>query len=290
MTSTTTFNTAKLSDNTEIFYIEAGNKSKPTILLLHGFPTSSNMFRHLIPILAPHFHLVAPDIPGFGYTKFPENYKFTFDNLAASIGLFVKAIDLRKFAMYIFDYGGPVGFRLALEQPDRITALIVQNSNAYEEGLDDAFWAPIKAFWKAGRDDPELVAGLTEYLETRSNIDYMYTQGMSHPERYDPTNCSLDLAMLKQPGQTNIQLDLFFDYQANVKLYPKVHELFRELDVPVLIAWGKNDYCFSYEGAEAYKRDNKKLIYHYVDSGHFALEDHATEIGEAIIKELGPLL
>ncbi len=269
----------------KIFYREAGDPEAPAVLLLHGFPTSSHMFRNLIPQLAGDYHVVAPDLPGFGFSDAPDHksFQYTFDHLAEVIGDFVEQIGLEKFAVYIFDYGAPVGLRLALRFPDRITALISQSGNAYVEGLSDG-WAPIRAYWE--KPTPENRNALKSLL-TIEGTRWQYHHGVANPEEHvAPEAILLDQALLDRPQSADIQLDLFGNYQTNVALYPKFQEYFRTYRPPTLAVWGRNDPFFLPAGAEAFRRDNPaaKVVFH--DTGHFALETHAVEIGQEIRKFL----
>jgi pimeloyl-ACP methyl ester carboxylesterase len=275
---------AQLGDH-RMFYREAGRNDRPTILLLHGFPTSSHMFRNLIPILADRYHVIAPDLPGFGLTESPnrEKFSYTFERLAEAIGSFVETIGLTTFAIYIFDYGAPVGLRLALAQPEKITAIISQNGNAYEEGLSSA-WNPIQKYWQT--PTPENRAALRELLKPES-VKWQYLRGVPDESVVAPESYLLDSALLARPGQEDIQLDLFLDYASNVKLYPKFQDYFRTKRRPILAIWGKKDPFFSPPGAEAYRRDNPDAEVRFLDTGHFALETHADEIGTAIVDFLG---
>jgi pimeloyl-ACP methyl ester carboxylesterase len=269
-----------LVDGSKIFYREAGSKTAPTLLLLHGFPTSSHMFRKLSPSLVDRYHIVAPDLPGFGFTETPDRTKFayTFENLAKTISRFTEVLGIDRFAIYIFDYGAPVGLRLALAHPERITAIISQNGNAYEEGLSGG-WNPIQKYWK----EPTATnrAALRDFL-TPEATKGQYLYGVADPELIAPESYTLDSALLGRPGNDEIQLDLFLDYASNVALYPKFHEYFRKNGPPLLAVWGKNDPFFLPPGAEAYKRDIPDAEVHFYDTGHFALETHAQEIGAAI--------
>jgi pimeloyl-ACP methyl ester carboxylesterase len=269
----------------EIFYREAGPKDAPAVLLLHGFPTSSHMFRNLIPMLAEKYHVVAPDLPGFGFTKSPSRKEFTynFENLAKTIGAFVDAIGLKQFAIYIFDYGAPVGLRLALARPEKVTAIISQNGNAYVEGLSEA-WNPIQKYWN--QPTPENRAALRDFLKPEAT-KWQYTHGVADETLVAPESYALDSALLARPEQEEIQLDLFKDYESNVRLYPKFQEYFRTKRLPVLAVWGKNDPFFIPPGAEAYRRDVPDAEVHFYDTGHFALETHASEIGGKILDFLG---
>ena len=267
-------------DGLKLFYREAGDGAHPAVLLLHGFPTASHMFRDLIPELADHYHVVAPDLPGFGMTEQPARDKFayTFENISKVIVRFTEVIGLTKFAIYVFDYGAPIGFRVAMKQPERITAIITQNGNTYLEGVSDAF-APIKAYWneptKANRD------ALRGFLTPATTL-FQYTQGVADPRLVSPDGRNLDDFYLARPGNDEIQLDLLLDYQSNVALYGTIQAYLRKHQPPVLAVWGKNDPFFIPPGAEAFKRDVPSADIRLVDSGHFALETHAREIGAAI--------
>jgi pimeloyl-ACP methyl ester carboxylesterase len=272
-------------DGHKIFYREAGPKTAATILLLHGFPTSSHMFRNLIPALADRYHVVAPDLPGFGFSDAPDRkqFRYTFEQLAKVIGSFIETIGLERFAIYVFDYGAPVGFRLALAHPERITAIISQNGNAYEEGLSDG-WNPIQKYWK--EPTAENRAALREFLKPEAT-QWQYSHGVPDTALLAPEAYQLDSALLARPGNDEIQLDLFLDYASNVALYPKFQEYFRTKRPPLLAVWGKNDPFFLPPGAEAFKRDNPSAEVHFFETGHFALETHAQEVGRAINDFLG---
>ena len=267
-------------DGHRVFYREAGERQSPAVLLLHGFPTSSHMFRELIPRLADRYHVVAPDLPGFGNTVSPPRgqFEYSFDNLARVIGGFVEAIGLNRYAVYVFDYGAPVGFRLAVKNPDRISAIISQNGNAYVEGLSDG-WNPIRAYW----EDPSTRnrEALRSFLTPEATI-WQYTHGVSDATRVAPDGYSLDNYYLTRPGMADIQLDLFGDYKNNVELYPTFQQYFRTHRPPLLAIWGKNDPFFLPAGAEAYRRDIPDAQVTFLDTGHFALETHAQEIAVAI--------
>jgi pimeloyl-ACP methyl ester carboxylesterase len=268
-----------------VFYREAGKPESPAVLLLHGFPTSSHMFRDLIPLLADHYHLVAPDLPGFGNTVSPPRGRFdyTFDNLAQVIGGFVETIGLRRYALYVFDYGAPVGYRLAVKHPDRITAIISQNGNAYEEGLSDG-WNPIRAYWQDA--SPTNREALRAFLAPETTV-WQYTHGVPDPTTVSPDGYSLDNFYLGRPGAAELQLDLFGDYKSNVALYPTFQKYFRAYKPPLLAVWGKNDPFFLPQGAEAYRRDIPDAEVRFLDTGHFALETHPAEIGAAMRDFLG---
>lgn len=267
-------------DGLKVFYREAGASNAPKLLLLHGFPSSSHMFRDLIPKLAERFHIVAPDLPGFGQTDMPprDAFAYTFENIAKVIGRFTEVVGLDRFAMYVFDYGAPTGFRLALNHPERITAIISQNGNAYEEGLSEG-WNPIRAYWK----DPS--AANREALRamlTHETTVWQYTHGVSDTTLVSPDGYSLDEFYMSRPGADEVQLDLFRDYRNNVALYPAFQEYFRTHQPPFLAVWGKNDPFFLPPGAEAFKRDLPNAVVQFLDTGHFALETHAAEIATAI--------
>ena len=267
-------------DRIGIFYREAGRHDAPTILLLHGFPTASHMFRDLIPELADRFHLVAPDLPGFGQSDMParSGFSWTFENIASVIDRFTEVIGIDRFAAYVFDYGAPVGFRLAVRHPDRITAIISQNGNAYEEGLSDG-WDPIRAYWK--QPSASNRNALRKFLAPETTR-WQYTQGVPDATVVSPDGYSLDNFYLARPGADDIQLDLLGDYKSNVAEYPKFQEYFRTRKPRLLAAWGKNDPFFLPAGAEAFKRDIPGASIQFFDTGHFALETHAKEIGARI--------
>jgi pimeloyl-ACP methyl ester carboxylesterase len=268
-----------------VFYREAGSKDAPTILLLHGFPTAGHMFRDLIPQLADRFRVVAPDLPGFGQSDMParSTFTYTFENLASVIDRFTEAIDLHRFAIYVFDYGAPVGFRLAVRHPDRITAIISQNGNAYEEGLSDG-WNPIRAYWQDA--SPAHRETLRSFLSPQTTY-WQYTHGVPDAAAISPDGYSLDSFYLTRPGADEIQLDLFGDYKSNVALYPAFQDYFRTHKPHFLAAWGKNDPFFLPAGAEAFRRDIPDATVRFFDTGHFALETHATEIATTIRDFLG---
>jgi pimeloyl-ACP methyl ester carboxylesterase len=267
-------------DGHKVFYREAGSNTVPAILLLHGFPSSSHMFRSLIPGLADRYHAVAPDLPGFGFSDAPDRkqFRYTFENLAKTIDKFTQTIGLERFAIYVFDYGAPVGLRLALAHPERITAIISQNGNAYEEGLSEG-WNPIQKYWK--QPNAENRAALREFLKPETT-KWQYSFGVKDTTLLAPEAYELDSALLSRPGNDEIQLDLFLDYASNVALYPKFQEYFRAKRAPLLAIWGKNDPFFLPRGAEAFKRDNPDAEVHFFETGHFALETHAEEIARVI--------
>ena len=264
-------------DATNIFYREAGSRDAPKLLLLHGFPTSSHMFRDLIPRLSDRFHVVAPDLPGFGLSDLPGR-GLTFDRIAQTIGRFTEVIGFDRYALYVFDYGAPTGFRLAVKHPERVTAIITQNGNAYLEGLSDG-WNPIRAYWEnnsqANRD------ALRQFLAPETTI-WQYTHGVPDPTAVSPDGYSLDNYYLSRQGVAEVQLDLFGDYKSNVALYPEFQRYFRKHRPPLLAVWGKNDPFFLPPGAEAFKRDIPEATVRFFDTGHFALETHAGEIAAAI--------
>ncbi|MEG5049745.1 MULTISPECIES: alpha/beta hydrolase [unclassified Microcoleus] len=272
-----------LIDGLDIFYREAGSGSNPTILLLHGFPTSSHMFRNLIPALSDRFHLVALDYPGYGNSSMPTVHEFdyTFDRLAQIVEKFIIAIDLQRYSLYVMDYGAPIGFRIAAKAPERVEALIVQNGNAYEEGIRGEFWNPVKAYWQD--PSPENADKLRSFL-TREMTKWQYTQGASDLEKISPDNWNIDQSLLDRPGNDEIQLALFYSYGTNPPLYPQWQEYFRKYQPPTLIVWGKNDPIFPPEGAYPYKRDLQTLEFHLLDTGHFALEEEGNAIANDIIR------
>ena len=267
-------------DGLKIFYREAGSDTSPALLLLHGFPTSSHMFRNLIPALADDYHVVAPDLPGFGFSEAPDRaqFRYTFDHLADVIDRFTAVARLARYAIYVFDYGAPVGFRLAMGHPERITAIISQNGNAYEEGLSEG-WNPIQRYWK--EPTPENRAALRSFL-TPEATKWQYVHGVQEESLVAPESYTLDSALLARPGNDEIQLDLFLDYASNVALYPKFQEYFRTRRPPLLAVWGKNDPFFLPAGAEAFKRDIPGAVVRFFETGHFALETHAGEIAASI--------
>jgi pimeloyl-ACP methyl ester carboxylesterase len=273
-------------DGLDIFYREAGSEDAPVLILLHGFPTSSHMFRNLIPLLAGEFRLVAPDYPGFGNSSMPtvDQFEFTFDNLANVIDKFTEKIGLMKYALYVQDYGAPVGYRLAARHPERIQALVVQNGNAYDEGIDNDFWKPLKAYWQEKTSERE--KPLRGFL-TREATIWQYTHGVRDKEVISPDNWNIDQPLLDRPGNVEIQLALFYSYGSNPPLYPDWHAYFRKHQPPTLIVWGKNDQIFPATGAEPYKKDLKNLEFHLLDTGHFALEEDVDKIADLMRNFLG---
>jgi pimeloyl-ACP methyl ester carboxylesterase len=273
-------------DGLKVFYREAGVADAPALLLLHGFPSASHMFRDLIPLLADRFHIVAPDLPGFGQSDMPARSKFayTFDHVADVIDRFTEVVGLKRFAVYVFDYGAPTGFRIAVKHPDRIAAIISQNGNAYEEGLSEG-WNPIRAYWQepsqANRD------ALRTFL-TPETTRWQYTHGVADETTVAPDGLSLDNFYLARPGADEVQLDLFGDYKSNVALYPTFQKYFRTHKPPLLAVWGRNDPFFLPPGAEAFKRDIPGAVVRFLDTGHFALETHASEIAAVIRGFLAP--
>lgn len=273
----TTYHRADI-DGTGIFYREAGDKRNPTILLLHGFPSSSHQYRNLIPALAENYHVIAPDYPGFGHSDMPDrkSFKYTFDNFAAIIEKLLAQRGIKTFSMYVFDYGAPVGFRLYQANPDRVTAIITQNGNAYDEGIA-GFWDPIKAYWKTHAEaEREAIRWLTTIKATR----WQYENGVPQ-DRLNllaPDGWQHDQSLMDREGNADIQLDIFYDYRTNIPLYPKWQALLREKQTPLLAVWGKNDEIFVAPGGEAFRRDLKKAEIHMLDTGHFALETHLDEI------------
>ena len=267
-------------DGVDIFYREAGPKDAPTILLLHGFPTSSHMFRNLIPALADRFHLIAPDYPGFGNSAQPamDKFDYSFHHLANVMENFVDKLGIEKYSVYLMDYGAPIGFRLASKNPEKITSLIIQNGNAYDEGLRK-FWDPIRSYWKDRTD--ENAKPLAGFIAP-DGVKWQYTHGVRDASTISPDNWNVDLRHLTREGNPNIQLKLFYDYQNNVPHYPEWQAYFRKHQPPTLIVWGKNDYIFPAEGAHPYKRDLKNLEFHLLDTGHFALEEDGQVIADYI--------
>jgi pimeloyl-ACP methyl ester carboxylesterase len=269
------------ADGVRLFYRAAGDTTAPVVLLLHGFPASSFMFRELIPRLASDYRVIAPDLPGFGFTEVPaeRRYAYSFDGLASTIGAFTEAIKIDRYAIYVFDYGAPTGFRLAMAHPDRVSAIVSQNGNAYEEGLGDA-WGPIQKYWADPTAENREV--LRNNILSLEGTRWQYTHGVTNPESIPPESYTLDTALLERPGNKEIQLDLFLNYASNVKLYPKFQEYFRKSTPPLLAIWGKNDPFFIPAGAEAFRKDLPKAKVQFLDTGHFATETHVVEIAAAM--------
>lgn len=272
-------------DDVEVAYREAGREAAPAIILLHGFPTSSHMFRNLIPALASRYRVIAPDYPGFGHSGMPDRatFKYSFDNYARLIEGLTEKIDVRRYALYVMDYGAPVGFRLAAKHPERVSALIVQNGNAYDEGIQK-FWEPIQKYWASGaKEDREAIRWLTSLKATK----WQYTNGVPDTSLVSPDAWTHDQALLDRPGNQEVQLDLFYDYRTNIPLYPQWQTYFRKHQPPTLVLWGKNDAIFAADGAAPYKRDIKRAEVHLLDTGHFALETHGPQIAGLIREFLG---
>ncbi|MBY2996688.1 alpha/beta fold hydrolase [Rhizobium leguminosarum] len=274
--STIKYRTADV-DGFNIFYREAGSPDAPKLLLLHGFPSAGHMFRDLMPLLSDRFHIVAPDLPGFGRSDLPARGA-TFDGIATTIDRFTEVVGFDRYAVYVFDYGAPTGFRLAVKHPDRIMAIISQNGNAYVEGLSEG-WNPIRAYWEDASEENR--NALKAMLQPETTV-WQYTHGVADPTTVSPDGYSLDNFYLARPGVEDIQLDLFGDYKSNVALYPAFQDYFRTHKPPFLAVWGKNDPFFLPPGAEAFKRDNPNAVVRFLDTGHFALETHAAEIAAAI--------
>jgi len=268
-------------DGLRVFYRAAGDSNSPVILLLHGFPASSFMFRELIPRLAHDYRVIAPDLPGFGFTEVPPERKYTysFDQLALTMEAFTRALNLERYAIYVFDYGAPTGFRLAMAHPERVTAIISQNGNAYEEGLGEA-WAPIRKYWAQPTAENRDI--LRQSVLTAGGTRWQYTFGVANPESVPPESYTLDTALLERQGNKEIQLDLFLDYASNVKLYPKFQDYFRKSKPPLLAIWGKNDPFFIPAGADAFRKDIPGAKVQFLDTGHFAIETNVVEIASAM--------
>lgn len=264
-------------DGLDIFYREAGPADAPVVLLLHGFPSSSHMFRNLIPALSDRFRLVAPDYPGFGNSSMPrvEEFAYSFENLARIVELFADALELDAYSIYLMGYGAPVGFRLAAARPERVQSLVIQNGNAYVEGLLD-FWRPVKAYWREKTPKHEQI--LRNTLLTLDATKWQYTHGLANPVCVSPDNWNHDQFLLERPGNKDIQIELFYSYKTNPPLFREWQQFLRDRRPPTLIVWGKNDYIFPVEGAEAYKRDLKDLEFHLLDAGHFPLESNGEQI------------
>jgi pimeloyl-ACP methyl ester carboxylesterase len=269
------------ADGVQVFYRGAGDANAPVVLLLHGFPTSSFMYRELIPRLASDYRVIAPDLPGFGFTEVPteRKYVYTFDQLAHTIEAFTRAVKIDRYAIYVFDYGAPTGFRLAMAHPERVTAIVSQNGNAYEEGLGDA-WGPIRKYWASPSAENRDI--IRQSVLTAGGTRWQYTHGVANPESVPPESYTLDTALLERPGNKEIQLDLFLDYASNVKLYPKFQEYLRKSKPPLLAIWGKNDPFFIPAGAEAFRKDIPSAKVQFLDTGHFAIETHVVEIASAM--------
>lgn len=274
-TSTVHYRTTNI-EGVNVFYREAGPAGAPAVVLLHGFPSSSNMFRTLIPALADRYRVIAPDYPGFGHSDMPDraSFRYTFAHFADITDTLLTRLGVSRYALYVMDYGAPVGYRVALKHPERVTALVIQNGNAYEEGLKE-FWKPIKAYWASGQPaQREVLRAGTTLAATRSQ----YLDGVADRSRIDPSAWVQDQALLDRPGNVEIQLDLFYDYRTNTTLYPQFQKFFRERQPPALIVWGKNDVIFPADGARAYLKDLPRAELHLLDTGHFALEDQGEEI------------
>ena len=268
----------------EVFYREAGSKNKPTILLLHGYPTSSHMFRNLIPKLAKKYHVLAADYPGFGRSAQPaiKDFDYTFDNMAIIMEGFLTELDIENYSLYLMDYGAPIGFRIAAKYPNKVDSLIIQNGNAYDECLRD-FWKPIKKYW----NEYTLENGKAlEGFHAPAGLEWQYTHGVQNKAHISPDNWNIDLQHLTRAENNEIQLAMFYDYRTNVPLYPQWQQYFRDYQPPTLIVWGKNDYIFPAEGAYPYKQDLQDLEFHLIDTGHFALEEKGDEIASYILKFL----
>jgi len=279
------YHTVKV-DGVNIFYRQAGPKSAPTVLLLHGFPTSSQMFRNLIPQLADRYHVIAPDYPGFGQSDAPavDQFAYSFDNLANVVDKFTIAVGASKYALYVQDYGAPIGFRLAAAHPERVSAIVVQNGNAYNEGIDNEFWAPFKAYWA---DKTEANAGRLKPFFELGATKWQYTHGARDASRINPDAWTLDQAYMDRPGNKDIQLELFYSYGSNPARYPEWQAYFRKHQPPMLITWGRNDKIFPAAGAAPYLRDLPKAELHLLDTGHFALEEDGGQIGKLMRTFLG---
>ena len=278
----TQFKTIKV-DNLDIFYREAGKKDAPTIILLHGFPTSSHMFRNIIPTLSEKYHVIAPDYPGYGNSSMPslEEYEYSFDNVAKTVDKFLEKVGANQYMLYVMDYGAPIGFRIAAKHPERVQGLIIQNGNAYDEGLRD-FWKPIKAYWNDKTAKNAKV--LSDSLLTIGATEWQYTNGTRNKAAISPDNWIIDQVKLDRPGNQAIQLEMFYSYGTNPALYPEWQAYFRKHQPPTLLVWGKGDYIFPEEGAHPYKRDLNNLEFHILDTGHFALEEDGDLISELILK------
>lgn len=274
------------ADGVRVFYREAGDPANPTLLLVHGFATSSMQFRELIPLLADKFHLIAPDLPGFGFTEIPEkrHYHYSFDALAQTLVGFVDALKLNRYALYVFDYGAPAGLRLALHYPERVTGLVSQNGNAYLEGLGDA-WEPVRVYWE--NPSAENRQQVSDAMLNLEGIRWQYLHGVKTPARVAPETWTLDTLLLERPGNKEIQLDLTLDYANNLTRYPDFQAFFRQAQVPTLVIWGEHDPFFIPPGAQAWKRDNPNAVVEFLDTGHFALETHVGQIAKRIRQVIG---
>lgn len=276
----TTYHTITI-DGVEIFYREAGDKSAPTLVLLHGYPTSSFQYRNLIENLSDRYHLIAPDYPGYGRSEQPamDKFSYTFENISTLMEKLINTLEIKKYSLYLMDYGAPIGFRIAERNPMKIETLIIQNGNAYEEGLE-VFWDPFKKYW-INKEDQETIKMLSGF-HSMDGLKWQYTHGVKNVALISPDNWESDMRHLTRPENNDIQLAMFYDYRTNVALYPKWQAYFRKYQPKTLIVWGKNDHIFPASGAEAYKKDIKNIDFHLYDTGHFALESYESEITEAI--------
>lgn len=271
------------ADGVNVFYRSAGRKDAPVILLLHGFPSSSHMFRNLIPLLAENYQVIAPDLPGFGFTVVPESrkYRYTFNNLCGTITAFLDALGVKRFAVYMFDYGSPVTIRYALTRPDAIRAIITQNGNAYEAGFGAEFWAPLRQYWATG--SAEVRENIRKAALNLETTKWQYVHGSPHPDQVPPETYYLDTALMARPGNEDIQLDILYDYKSNIELYPQFHKFLETSKVPVLAVWGKNDPIFIPAGAEAFKEHAVNPEIHFLDAPHFALETNEEKVASLIV-------
>lgn len=287
MTSTVLRTVELPQSSVKVFYREQkpADTNARTVLLLHGFPSSSHQYRNLIPLLATKYHVIAPDLPGFGFTEVPAGFKYSFGSLTKTVAELLDVLTISKFSVYVFDYGAPVGLRLALQRPQAVEAIITQNGNAYEEGLGDA-WAPIREYW-ASQNGPDDRAKVSNTVLTAEMTKLQYIHGTPDPMTIAPETYTLDYVLMERPGNKEIQLDLFLDYQNNVKLYGEFQEYFRKSQVPLLAVWGKHDFFFIPPGAEAFRRDLPKAVVKLLDAGHFAGESHTQVIAEEILSFLG---
>jgi pimeloyl-ACP methyl ester carboxylesterase len=270
-------------DGIDVFYRSAGSKDAPVVLLLHGFPSSSHQFRNLIPLLAENYHVIAPDLPGYGFTVVPEQrqYKYSFEAITKTIEAFLDALKVKKFTSYMFDYGAPVTIRLALSRPESITAIVTQNGNAYEEGFGAEFWAPVRQFW--AKDTPEIRDMISSAALNFEATKWQYVNGSPHPNDIQPEAYYLDDALMSRPGNKDIQLTLLRDYRSNIPLYPEFHRFLETSKIPILAIWGKNDPIFVYPGAEAFKKNAVNPEIHLIDAGHFAIETNELEFANLIM-------